>query len=231
MPAATLTLVSHALCPYVQRAAIALAEKGIEHERVMIDLAAKSPWFERLSPLGKVPLLLVGDVVLFESAVICEYLDETLAPRLHPENALERAQHRAWIEFGSTILNDIWRFYSAADAALFAERRADIRGKFAWLERHLGPGPYFAGGRFHLVDAVFGPIFRYFDTFEAVGIAGFFADLPKLAAWRQALAARPSIRAAVGADYPERLGAFLRSRRSHLSTLMAEPGAAPVDPR
>src|SRR5580693_9550560 len=79
-----LTLVSHPLCPYVQRAAIALLEKQVGHERIAVDLAAKPDWFRRISPLGKVPLLMVGDRVLFESAAICDYLDETLPPRLHP---------------------------------------------------------------------------------------------------------------------------------------------------
>src|SRR5918992_3647184 len=85
-----LTLISHKLCPYVQRAVIALNEKGVPFERIDIDLANKPDWFLKLSPLGKVPVLVVEqdgrEQVLFESAVIAEYLDETLAPRLHPTN-------------------------------------------------------------------------------------------------------------------------------------------------
>ncbi|TGU31135.1 glutathione S-transferase family protein, partial [bacterium M00.F.Ca.ET.152.01.1.1] len=54
-----LTLVSHHLCPYVQRAAIALAEKAVPFERVNVDLADKPDWFRAISPLGKVPLLRV----------------------------------------------------------------------------------------------------------------------------------------------------------------------------
>jgi glutathione S-transferase len=89
----TLRLFSHYLCPYVQRAVIALDEKGVAHERTYIDLAAKPDWFTALSPLGKVPLLLVDETTaLFESAVICEFLEET-APgvRLHPDDPVERA--------------------------------------------------------------------------------------------------------------------------------------------
>jgi glutathione S-transferase len=85
----------------------------------------------------------------------------------------------------------------------------------------LGDGPYFAGSRFHLVDPVFGPIFRYFDTFEAIADFGFFEKTPKVRAWRDALGARPSVRKAVTADYPERLKQFLRTRNSHLSAMMA----------
>src|SRR5690606_7690385 len=107
-----LVLVSHALCPYVQRAAIALREKGVPFERVDIDLSNKPAWFLALSPLGKTPVLLVPRnghfETVFESAVICDFLDETIAPPLHPADALERARHRAWIEVASSTLNQIW---------------------------------------------------------------------------------------------------------------------------
>src|SRR5688500_17319199 len=78
-----LTLISHHLCPYVQRASIVLSEKGEAFDRRYVDLAAKPDWFLRISPLGKVPLLAVprggADAILFESTAICEYLEETLA--------------------------------------------------------------------------------------------------------------------------------------------------------
>ena len=101
-----LTLISHKLCPYVQRAVIALTEKGVPFERIDIDLANKPEWFLKISPLGKTPVLLVGDTPIFESAVILEYLEDTQYPALHPADPLARAEHRAWIEFGSAILND-----------------------------------------------------------------------------------------------------------------------------
>ena len=56
-----LVLVSHALCPYVQRAAIVLAEKGVAFERRDVDLADKPDWFRAVSPLGKTPVLLVQE--------------------------------------------------------------------------------------------------------------------------------------------------------------------------
>ena len=65
-----LTLISHDLCPYVQRAVIALTEKGVAFDKEYVDLANKPDWFKAMSPLGKVPLLKVGDEVIFESAVI-----------------------------------------------------------------------------------------------------------------------------------------------------------------
>src|SRR5262245_48772184 len=158
-------LVSQALCPYCERAVIALSEKGITFERVDVDLANKPRWFEALSPLGKTPVLKVGDTAIFESAVILEYLEETQPRPLHPADPLRRAEHRAWIEFCSAVLNDIWGLYSAADAAAFAGKATALRNKFTRVEHRLGVGPWFDGVAFSLVDAVFGPVFRYFDVF------------------------------------------------------------------
>ena len=220
-----LTLVSHELCPFVQRAAIALAEKGVAFERVNVDLANKPDWFLAISPLGKVPLLQVGDAVIFESAVIVEYLEETQPNPLHPADPLKRADHRAWMEFGSSILMDLWSFYTATDDATLQGKATLIAGKFERLEQRLGEGPYFDGARFSLVDAVFGPVFRYFDTFDRIADFGILANKPKLAAWRHALTQRPSIARAVKPDYPERLWRFLEARGSRLSALMAREAA------
>jgi glutathione S-transferase len=216
-----ITLVSHSLCPYVQRAAIVLAEKRVDFDRKDIDLANKPAWFLKISPLGKTPVLVVDDQSIFESAVICEYLDETHLPRLHPEDALARAQHRAWMEFGSSILNAIASFYNAADERAMTAKSAEITAKFEQVEAALADGPYFAGERFSIVDAVFAPIFRYFDVFETIADLDWFANTPRVCAWRRNLAMRESVRTAVVVDYPELLKAFLRKRNSALSVRMA----------
>lgn len=226
MSAGTLVLVSHALCPYVQRAAIVLAEKGVPFERRVVDLADKPDWFLKVSPLGKTPVLLVdGTHPVFESAVICDYLDEVHAPRLHPEAALEQARHRAWVEVASAVLNGIAAFYNAADETALEGARRALRERFVQIEGVLGmqsnEGPFFAGARFSVVDAAFAPTFRYFETFEALGDWGVFDGLPRVRAWRQALADRASVRDAVAPDYAARLRAFLARRGSALAARMA----------
>ncbi|MES2163082.1 MAG: glutathione S-transferase family protein [Pseudomonadota bacterium] len=213
-------LVSHPLCPYVQRAAIVLGEKGVPYERRDIDLAAKPDWFLAVSPLGKTPVLLAGGAALFESAVICEYLDETYAPRLHPSDALLRAQQRSWMEFGSALLNLIGGFYNATDQQALDAKAAEIHARFGQVEAALGEGPYFMGEQFGMVDAVFGPVFRYFDVFDTIADFGMLAGLQRTAAWRAALAARPSVLQAVPANYPDLLRAFLLKRGAALSVRM-----------
>jgi len=218
----TITLISHRLCPYVQRAAIVLKEKNVAFERIDVDLASKPDWFLRLSPLGKTPALSVGGEVLFESAVICEYLDETHAPRLHPAEPLAKARERAWMEFGSAVLSDIAVLYSAADEAALARAYATLRARFEQLEGNVSDGPWFAGQRFGLVDAVFGPVFRYFEVIPPESL---FDALPRLNAWRRALAGRPSVREAVDSGYADRLRDFLLARGTALSLRLATMAA------
>lgn len=220
-PMGEILLVSHHLCPYVQRAVIALTEKAVPFARRDIDLSRKPDWFTALSPLGKTPVLVVGGRPIFESAVILEYLEETQPRPLHPADPLARARHRSWIEVASSLLNEIARFYAAPDAEAFETARARLAGQFRRVEDELGTGPWFDGAAFSLVDAAFGPVFRYFHVFERIGDFGVLDGLGKVSRWRQALAARPSVRDAVAFDYPRRLEAFLRARGSHLSSLMA----------
>lgn len=221
-----LVLVSHALCPYVQRAAIVLAEKKVPFERRDIDLGNKPDWFLKVSPLGKTPVLLVNGQAIFESAVICEYLEDTLTPALHPTDPLLRARHRAWIEFASAILNDIGALYNAADVKTFDVKAAQLRVKFEQLEAELTSahhsGPYFSGEAFSLVDAAFGPVFRYFDVFDTIGDFGILTELPRVRSWREALHQRSSIRNAVQPNYPELLTQFLRKRNCEISRRMLQ---------
>lgn len=212
-----LTLISYDLCPYVQRASIALQEKGIPFKRINIDLNNKPDWFLEISPRGKVPLLKLEDgAVLFESSVICEYLEDRYPNPLHPRDPIARAGHRAWMEFGTAVLGDIWHLETTGDEAVYHQRAAAIRQKFQRVEDVLQDGPYFAGTTFSLVDAVFGPVFRYFDLFDQLADHGIFDDLPKIRAWRSALADRTSIHDAVAPTYLDRLRSFLADHDAYL---------------
>lgn len=225
-----LTLISHLLCPYVQRAIIVLEEKQIAYERIDIDLANKPDWFRKVSPLGKTPVLLVDGQAIFESAVICEYLEETTPGPLHPQDPIVRAQHRGWMEFASATLNAIGGLYGAPDERTLAAKVADLRVKFAQLETELSTvdrnRPYFAGDSFSLVDAAFAPVFRYFEVFDMIDDFGVFTNTPKVRAWREALQQRPSVRSAVRADYTQLLYDFLLRRNSELSRRMIQVAKA-----
>lgn len=218
-------LISNVLCPYTQRAAIQLTEKGLSYERIYIDLAAKPAWFARLSPLGKVPVLRVGDEALFETSVICEYIED-IAPAapMWSSAPLERARERGWAEFASAVIADVFGFYMAAHATAFDRKCTDLAARFQRLEQRLGMGPYFCGARFGLVDAAFAPVFRLFDTFDAIGDFGIFAGLAAVPAYRRALAERPSVREAVAPNYGGVFEQYLLERGSHLSRVMSSRG-------
>ena len=211
-----LVLVSYALCPYVQRAAIVMLEKGIAFQRVDIDLANKPDWFLAMSPTGKTPLLRVGETSIFESSVICEYLEDIADPRLHPADPIDRARHRAWMEYASTTLNAIAALYNAPDETALLAKAQLLRGLFERVEQALGTGPYFEGTKFSMVDAAFAPVLRYFEVMDVDDSLGLFQGLRRLGQWRAALAQRLSVTQAVAPDYRRRLRDFLLARESAL---------------
>ncbi|MFT5592556.1 MAG: glutathione S-transferase [Oceanicoccus sp.] len=213
-------LIAHVLCPYVQRSIITLEEKGIPYTRTDIDLAKKPEWFKQKSPMEKVPILLIGDEhTLFESAVICEYLDEITPGSLHPVDSFEKAYHRSWIEFGSSILNDITSLYNAKDTSSFKIIHIKIQRKFSHIEKEISGSPFFIGETFHLIDAVYGTIFRYFEVFDTFINLKTFDNLPKCQTWLNALKQRSSIKDAVSKNYSNHFITFLKKRESHISRL------------
>ena len=177
--------------------------------------------FWLFSPLGKTPVLDVRGQALFESAVIGEYLEESFPRALPRENHWSGQDHRSWMEFSSSIFNNIAGFYSASESEALGLKRDALAVQFQRLESELSIAPYFSGERFSMVDAFFGPVFRYFDVFEQIENFGFFEHCPKVLAWRQHLAARKSVRRAVTSDYPTRLYEFLRNDNSALSLKLA----------
>jgi glutathione S-transferase len=221
-----LELISHDLCPFVHRAVIALLEKGVPFQRTNIDLDHRPHWFTEISPLGKVPLLRVSGEVIFESAVILEYLEETQAPALHPTAPLERARHRAWIQYASELLMDTYAFGLAPDAKTLRGKRDQVRDKVERLGRELHHAPYFAGAAFSLVDAAFAPFFRYWTAIEHIGRFGVFDRVPHVQAWARAIAQRPSVQASFVPDFDERLRASLIQRGGHLATLASHAATA-----
>ena len=215
----TSALAGASLRRWGMRAVIVLTEKDIEHRRTYIDLAAKPDWFLDLSPLGRVPVLQTDKAILFESQVIAEYLDEVTPGSLHPDDPLEKARHRSWIEFGSATLNEIAGLYNAPDAVAFAQKSTALSSRLERIAPEVA-GPFFAGEQFHMIDGVWGTIFRYFDVLDQIPGLGMFEGLPDLEGWRAAVASRPSVAAAPPDGYQGRLERFLRARQSHIATLL-----------
>ncbi len=208
-------LVSFDVCPYVQRSVITLQEKNVPYEIEYIELGDPPDWFLAASPLGKVPILFVAEEVLFESAVINEYLDETTpGRRLHPEDPLRRARDRAWIEFTSTILIDRNRMQHSVTEEETRERAAGVRSKLTRLEEQFGAGPFFHGEVFSLVDAAIAPLFQRLSwCLDLAPDSGVLEGLPKVAAWSAALLTRESLKRSTVPDIRERYFEYLQGKR------------------
>lgn len=209
-------LVSFDLCPFVQRSVITLKCKGVEHKVTYIDLAEPPEWFAQISPLGKVPLLKTEGEVLFESAAINEYIDETTGEPLHPQEPLRRAHNRAWIEFASNLIGAQYGCMLAADEAAYLQA-ADARDALLQtLEGQLKGGPYFNGSVFALVDAAFAPFFTRQALTDALHPRESLETFPKCRQWGEALLAQPFVSASVIEDFAERFARYFGARGCYL---------------
>lgn len=182
-----LTLYDAARCPFCARVRIVLAEKGVPHESVAIDLSDRPAWLYEKNPLGKVPVLEEDGWPLPESAVIDEFLNERYPePPLWPADPGERAAGRLLV----------FRFDSFSDA-YYACRRGEegaparFEAELAALDRLLHGMPYLTGRDFGLADVAYVPW-----VIRARDVLG-FALAPALAAWLERCSERPSVAAEV----------------------------------
>ena len=215
-----LKLISFTICPYVQRAMIVLNEKNISFDIEYIDLSAPPPWFYDVSPLEKVPVLLVDGNPLFESMVICEYLDEITPGSLYPADAFEKAQYRSWIEFGNHILGSTFDFLRTDDSKKFNHLKSSLTDHFEVLEDEISDADYFNGSDFSMIDAIYAPIFRYHKRISDYEDYGLFEDAPRVKAWGERLLERPSVINSVSESYDEGVTKFLKKQNSILGNAM-----------
>ncbi len=214
-------LVSFSLCPYVQRARAILIEKNIEHDIKFIDLDSPPEWFFDISPMEKVPVLLVDGKPLFESMVICEYLDEITEGSLHPMDPFKKAENRAWIEYGNSILSSTYDLFITSDEKNFKRLTATLDEKFDTLEDDCLKGtPFFNGDKFSIIDAVYAPVFRFHVALAKYHDFGFFDDRPRLSLWRDTLLSYKAVIKSVPDNYADELDAYLRKQDSVFSSKM-----------
>lgn len=197
-------------------------EKEVEYEIEYIDLSNKPDWFLAISPTGKVPVVQTPDGdVLFESAVINEYLDEVHEPRLMPEKPLARAQERMWCDFMTGVYGDAYRLYTAKTEEIARENAASAKARLAKMEEAIN-GPLFNGDSFGMVDATAAPPFRRLAWAEEIEPSlGIFDDLPKVALWKDTLLTRPSVQNSILPNLYDVFVDNLRQRELWLGTRLA----------
>ena len=183
----TLRLIDAPRCPYCARVRIALAEKGISFETVVIDLADRPAWVYELNPIGKVPVLERDGWVLPESAVINEYLEEAFpGPALLPADPAERATARLLIFRHDDFTGPYYALRRKEPGAEIA-----FAGELEALDAILAATPYLTGSGFGLADIAYVPwVLRARDL-----LAVSFEPYPSIVDWLARLAGRPSIQA------------------------------------
>ena len=186
-------LISFKICPFVQRSVILLKEKGVDYDIEFIDVYSPPEWFLKLSPTGKVPVMEVDGTVLFESAVISEYIDEVYTPSLHPDNALEKAQNRAWVEFTSPLYMDTFNIMMAKTQEDLDSAIEELNKNLVTLDAAKKNAPWFNGEKFSLVDIAASPLFIRAVFYKEYFDLDLLKDFPKLQEWSDALLARQTV--------------------------------------
>jgi glutathione S-transferase len=213
-----LQLYSFQLCPFAHRVRLALAEKGVAAEPIEIDLKNKPASFARISPYGRVPLLLHGEVKLWESTVINEYLDEVFPdPPLMPASLPDRALARIWVKFADE------RLYSATHSFIFT-RQEEARRKLVaemldsvWfienevMAKRPGGGPYLFGDRFTLTDIALYPWFEQVGALAQLSEFRLPLDCVGLCEWCRAVSGRKAVQQCARTSdwYAERYRTYL----------------------
>ena len=210
VPESKLELISFKLCPFVQRSVIVLLKKDVDFDITYIDLDDKPSWFLKISPFGKVPVLRIGTDVLFESAVINEYLDEITHPLLMDFDPLEKAKNRAWIEFGSNLLMLAYQWHMASNEEIFQELVHRISEEFNKIEPHINQ-PFFNGSRFSLIDAAFAPLFMRIEiTNHSQWID--FKQLPNIRKWKIHLLSQTYVKKSVVDNFNDLYISYLKEK-------------------
>jgi len=223
-------LVSFKTCPWVQRSAIVLREKKVEFEFRHIEPDNRPDWFLAISPHKKVPVLRVDDKFsLFESSAINEYLDETIAPRLHPEDPVQRAINRAWTDYVPTFAESVTGMAYSDDEAAYKAAAAKIPTAFERLERALdrqGAGPLFNGTKYSLVDAAYAPFLQRYYYLDRIRPVGQIEKYPRLKAWAETLLKRPSTHSFPEAEFETLYRANVKRRRKWVSQFIPDVAVA-----
>lgn len=192
----------HPFSIFPRRVQIALREKGIAYEEVVVDLpggALKSPEFLRLNPFGQVPVLEDGGTVITESIAILEYLEERHpSPALLPTDAGRRAQTRQLMLWSGDYLAPAWKAWIAprfdptisSDHPSVQKARHDLTTHFDVLGARLAATAWLVGD-YSLADLCYAP---FITTFDLIGLTDLLDQRPSVRAWEQRLQSRPAVR-------------------------------------
>ncbi|NNK65307.1 MAG: glutathione S-transferase family protein [Rhodobacteraceae bacterium] len=200
------TLVSFDICPFVQKARILFDLKGLTYQTEYIDLANKPDWYLDRVPTGKVPALLHGDDVIFESNVILEYVDETTPGALLPQNAIERARERAWMVFVDDLIMAQYRTLSAQTWQDMERNLETLWRGFERLEPEIG----MRRDGMLLLECAAAPLFSRIDATPLLKerFAERFGEASRIGGWAKRILSSPSVVRSLPDAFADRLASF-----------------------
>jgi glutathione S-transferase len=207
-------LISFPICPYVHRCAITLKFKSVDYDIEYIDLKNKPEWFLKLSPMGKVPVMMLDDKdVIFESSVINELIDELFGKKTLSEDTVTRAKERAWIEIASACLGDFHMITSSAD---FKPHFKSLLNKLKHLESVISDNGFFKDAGFSIVDSSYAPLFFRLKFIDALWYDEEFMNLKKVYAWAKNLIEQDYVKKSVKEDFADLFMEYLKSKNTSL---------------
>ena len=201
---AEITLYSSRVCPFAHRCRLALAEKGLDHQLVEIDLRNKPDWYRQINPAEAVPALQQDAFILTESLVINEFINDLAdTPPLLPAAAQTKALARRFI--AATDASFVPAFYRLLKAQAQPDQAKAADTMLAALQHidqalDASPGPWLFGAELSLADLAVYPWFERWAVLEHYRGLSVPAELGALHKWLAALQQRDSVRSNAGED-------------------------------
>jgi glutathione S-transferase len=194
---AEVEIYSASVCPFAHRTRLTLAEKGVDFDLVEVDLNNKPSWLKEVSPYEKVPAIKHGDVGVWESAIINEYLDEVFPqPALLPSEPAKKAQARIWIDFANTkFINGFYKMLLIQDHEKQEKWKQRFLEHLYFLEQEgfSDAAPYWLGDQVSLVDLTYYPWFERWSVLSHYRNLELPKDCKKLQQWWEAMSQRDSV--------------------------------------
>ncbi len=195
-----LQFYSNDVCPFAYRVRLTLAEKAIAHKSHTIDLLNIPDWYYKISPTGNVPLIKNDDDIIWESTIINEYLEDAYpAIPLLPENPVERAHARIWIDYCNTTFQPNYcGLVFELDESKHDAIRTMLHDSLKYIDKGLAktaPGPYWLGEQLSLVDLTYYPFFEHAPVLSHYRQFDIPAEHKHIHRWLTAMRERPSVKA------------------------------------
>lgn len=202
----------------MQPSVITLLQHKVEHKITYIDINDPPPWFDELSPTGQVPILRVdNDQVIFESTIINEYLNEANNCGMMPDDPMQRALHRSWIQFCGSFFGDIFNLIGGKDEAAVEDIEYDILENLDRVEALKSDSNCFNGDELSLIDTTFAALFMRLDLLKAGRNILDNSRYPKLNAWSEHLLSLDSVKNSVVPEFPQMYLGMVKMREGYIS--------------